>query len=177
MYRSQFTETNLNSAILIDKSSNILIFLTNQFQYRNFHSMTGPNHPLNNRIVFFDNDCGICSFSVRSLLKIDRRQTLSFAPLQGETARSLLDPKWVDRDDLSTIVYLNLDDGTYTRSSAVLAIFRDIGWPYKILTIFKVLPEAFRDSLYDSFAQRRKKLSNSLKCRLLTPEERQQFLP
>ncbi|MCH6257143.1 DUF393 domain-containing protein [Puniceicoccaceae bacterium K14] len=130
-----------------------------------------------NKIVFFDGSCGICSTSIRLLLKIDRKRLLSYTPLQGETAQAFLDPKLADQEDLSTIVYLNVDDDNYTRSDAILAIFKDLGWPYKVLYAFKVLPTPIRDWFYDIIAKNRFSLSKKMQCRLLTPEEGELFLP
>lgn len=139
--------------------------------------MQTPAHNTADRIVFFDGECGICSLSIRMLLKIDFRNRLNFAPLQGETAKALVAPKLIDREDLSTIVYLNFDHDTYIKSNAIIMILRDIGWPYKIFEILKLFPEGFRDYFYEQIAERRFKLSRSLKCRLLTPSERARFLP
>ena len=46
-----------------------------------------PEAPL----LLYDGTCGFCAASVQWVLRHDRRGTLLFAPLQGETARPILE--------------------------------------------------------------------------------------
>ena len=41
-------------------------------------------------IIFFDGVCGMCNVFVNLILRVDRKQTFRFAPLQGATALAML---------------------------------------------------------------------------------------
>ena len=86
-------------------------------------------------IVFFDGFCHLCDSFVNILLKIDKKNTLFFSPLQGKTAKDL--EIITNNEVLKTIVFF---DGKkiYKRSTAVLLIFYKLGGLWSILIIFKI---------------------------------------
>jgi len=43
-------------------------------------------------IIFFDGVCGICNKFVDIILKSDKNEIFFFAPIQGETAKRILQP-------------------------------------------------------------------------------------
>ena len=91
--------------------------------------------PSNKAIVFFDGDCGLCSVSVRFLIKCDSHQHLYFAPLQGVTAQAILPQQYCE--SLRTMVYQRVSvDGQPTlliRSEAVLQALIDTGSAWRHL--------------------------------------------
>lgn len=128
------------------------------------------------RILFYDGDCGICTRSVRFLLKRDRHSRLHFAPLQGTTAQSLL-PEGL-RKKLSTAVYRRREGEVYLRSEAVLYALIDTGstWRFTARALL-CLPNGFRDADYNWVAQNRERLSPKGACPMPSKHEREQLLP
>jgi predicted DCC family thiol-disulfide oxidoreductase YuxK len=121
---------------------------------------------------------------MRWLVDRDRNRRLLFAPLQGETARAVLARHAdVDADDsVSTVVYVRDFGGSservYLRSDAALAILRDVGRGYQVLSAFRALPRGLRDLVYDWIASHRYRWFGKLDaCRLPGPGEGQRFLP
>ncbi|MGJ8654148.1 MAG: thiol-disulfide oxidoreductase DCC family protein [Opitutaceae bacterium] len=128
------------------------------------------------RILFYDGDCGICTRSVRFLLKRDHRERLHFAPLQGTTAQSLL-PEGL-RKELSTAVYRRREGELYLHSEAVLHALIDTEIWWRILArALLCLPNGFRDAVYHWVARNRERLSSNGACELPTEPERRQLLP
>ncbi|MFP4157060.1 MAG: thiol-disulfide oxidoreductase DCC family protein [Opitutales bacterium] len=127
-------------------------------------------------ILFFDGDCGLCTRSVRFLMRRDRAQRLRFAPLQGETAAALLEPKL--RKSLSTVVYHRDSAPWLTRSDAVLHALIDTrsAWRY-LARLALVVPRAWRDWIYDRIAQNRHRFLPKKACPLPTAQERSRILP
>ena len=128
------------------------------------------------RILFYDGECGICTRSVRFLMKRDRQQRLRFAPLQGETAQSLL-PEAL-RKDLSTAVYRQSEAVTYLRSDAALHALIDTGSALRFIAKVSLwIPQGFRDVCYNWIARNRAKLSPKSSCPMPTEQQRRQLLP
>lgn len=126
-------------------------------------------------IVFFDGVCNLCNHAVDFIIRHDKRHSIRFASLQGETAASLLPSDM--RSSLSTLVLFHKEK-IFTHSTAVLNIARLMGWPWKIFCMFFFIPRFLRDALYKTIAQHRYRLwGRRATCRLPSPEELQLFLP
>ncbi len=119
---------------------------------------------------------------MRWLLDADREGILSFAPLQGETARQVLRRHPEVTDDLSSVVYVRDFGGPretlYLRSDAVAAILQDLGSAYRLLALFRFVPRVLRDAAYDWIAAHRYRWFGKLEaCRLPRTGEEKRFLP
>lgn len=128
------------------------------------------------RIVFFDNSCGLCARAVQFCLTEDAWDHLKFAPLDGETARALaanhplLDPKNPLRPD-SLIVWVVHDgkqpDTTLCRAAAAREIARALGGWWQLLNLAtRPVPRQWADRIYDTIAANRRRI-----CRLDKPKE------
>lgn len=119
---------------------------------------------------------------MRWLLDADRRQRLSFAPLQGETAREVLRRHPDVMGDLSTVLYVRDFGGPaetiHQRSDAAAAILRDLGGRYRLLACFRLLPRPVRDAIYDWIAAHRYRWFGTLDaCHLPEKGDELRFLP
>jgi predicted DCC family thiol-disulfide oxidoreductase YuxK len=127
-------------------------------------------------ILFFDGDCGLCSRSVRFLMRRNRSNFLYFAPLQGETAAQYL--KADLRESLSTVVYRRTESEILIRSDAVLQALIDMGSNWRFLARPALLiSRKWRDGLYNWIAARRNKFFDKESCSLPSAQESQQLLP
>jgi predicted DCC family thiol-disulfide oxidoreductase YuxK len=119
---------------------------------------------------------------MRWLIDADREGILSFAPLQGETAREVLARHPDVTGALSSVVYVR-DFGTlretlHLRSDAVAAILQDLGGAYRLLSLFRFIPRVLRDAAYDWIAAHRYRWFGKLDtCRLPRKGEEKRFLP
>lgn len=124
-------------------------------------------------IVFFDGYCVLCNGFVDFLLKVDRKEELHFASLQGLSAQKLLGPT---EQEPPFIVYLD-ERGQSTRSTAVLRILARLGGVYRLTGIFYVLPRLIRDGIYNFIAKRRHRwFGKRSACRMPLPHERARLL-
>lgn len=120
-------------------------------------------------ILFFDGVCGLCNKSVDFLIRIDKRNKLLFAPLQGETAAEILEKKYVE--DLDSMA-LSIDGKTYTKSTAVLKSLISIGGIWVIFGVFLIIPQIVRDWVYIQIAKNRYEIFGKTEsCRIPTAEE------
>jgi predicted DCC family thiol-disulfide oxidoreductase YuxK len=95
---------------------------------------------------------------VQLVLHADRKGSLRFAPLQGEFAREALarhrelqgvdSMAWVEWDPQGT-------EQVLVRSHAVLRLASYLGFPWRLLTVGRVVPAFIRDGMYDWIARHR----------------------
>ncbi|MEM6822517.1 MAG: DCC1-like thiol-disulfide oxidoreductase family protein [Verrucomicrobiota bacterium] len=133
-------------------------------------------------IVFFDGECFMCNRSMKFLLNIDQKKHLWFAPLQGETAKPIIERRDDLDGDLKSIVYIEHlgteEEEAYLRSTAVLLSLRRIGGVWRILSWATVIPAGIRDTVYDFVARNRIRWFGSIEmCGLIPSEQREQLLP
>jgi predicted DCC family thiol-disulfide oxidoreductase YuxK len=126
------------------------------------------------KIIFFDGYCGLCNGFVDFIIKFDKNAVFKFSPLQSEFAKTKLSQS--DLKDLKSVVVL-INDQTYRKAEAALKALAELGWPWKILLIFSLLPEKVLNFFYDLIAANRYRIFGKREtCRLPTPEERERFI-
>ncbi len=127
-------------------------------------------------ILFFDGHCNLCNNSVDFVITRDKKHMFRFAPLQGETAKDVLDDVNIDLEHPDSFV-LSKDNEVYFRSTAALMVARQLGFPWSLMSVFLVVPPFIRDAVYNLIARNRYKwFGRKETCRLPSPEERRLFL-
>ncbi len=127
-----------------------------------------------NPVVFFDGVCGLCNRAVDFLIQNDFAGTFRYAPLQGEHAQKYLPAE--DIEQLKTIILLH-DGKTYTKSNAALMICKFLGGIWFFAQVFWLIPQRWRDFLYDLISKNRYKIFGKHEtCRLPSAKERDLFL-
>ena len=109
-------------------------------------------------VVFYDGVCRLCDRTVQFLLKIDRHQILTFAPLQGETAKRLArhDPRF---RDLETMVFVEsygtARERVSSRSTGILRMLARVGGLWRVVSWLRAVPTPVRDWVYRTVARHR----------------------
>ncbi len=128
----------------------------------------------NQRILFYDGECGFCSFWVRFFSERDRKKRIYYAPLQGPTAHQLL-PQELTKE-LSSVVYYN-EGKILLKSEAILAAFKEIRYSPDLLFLAQLIPKSLRQRLYDWVARHRHHfLTAPAFCPMPSEELKKQFL-
>ncbi len=126
------------------------------------------------KIVFFDGICSFCNQSVDFLMKIDNKNSLKFASLQGKTAKEKLD--LIQLENTDSIVYYQ-HENIYIKSKAVIRLLTDIGGFWNIAYLGYLIPNFIRDFLYDIIAKNRYKWFGKREtCRIPSSEEKGKLL-
>jgi predicted DCC family thiol-disulfide oxidoreductase YuxK len=134
-------------------------------------------------LVVFDGQCGLCSRTVRWLLRRDRHNRLRF--LAAESPRAVT---FVARSGIanspgsrpSTIVAVHAaetpSERIFSRSEAVRTILRELPqpWPF-VAAALGLVPRPLRDLAYQLIARLRHRLGPR-SCPAFTPAQRQRFL-
>lgn len=154
-------------------------------------------------LVLYDGVCGLCDRLVQFLLAEDRDGVLSYAPLQGPTARAALEriglgelaaggggevggaetgtESGAEPGAPGTMVFLR-DQGSdreraYLRSDGVLATLDALGGIWRPASWLRVLPRPLRDAVYRWVAANRYRWFGRYDvCKLPPPEARERLL-
>jgi len=132
-------------------------------------------------VILYDGVCGVCNRFNRFVLKRDPKARFVFAPLQTETARSLLAPHGLTPDDLDTLYVIVSEPGgsrrALSKARAVFFVLAELGGKWRALAALRVLPKFLLNLGYDAFARHRYRwLGRWNTCPLPKPEELSRFL-
>jgi len=133
-------------------------------------------------VVLFDGVCALCHASVRWLVSIDNKAVLYYAPLQGETGKSVLSRHPDADQSLSTILYVRDMGGDserlYQRSDASFEILYELGGVWRVLSWCRFVPRVLRDAVYGFIARHRYRWFGKFDtCRLPESGDSGRFLP
>ena len=132
-------------------------------------------------LVLYDGVCGLCSRLLQFLLKHDRRAVFTFASLQSEVGRATVERFGGNPDELSSFYvlanYRSNHPRMFSRSSAALFVAGQLGWPWKMAALMRLLPPAIRDRLYNVVARNRYRVFGRFEqCLTPRPEFRGRFV-
>lgn len=127
---------------------------------------------------------------MQSVLRLDDEGVFRFAPLQAlaagrlaaeapdvaERTTAAVTAAGLDLATLDSIIVVD-DAGAHVRSDAFFRVMRTLGWPYRALGVFQVLPKGLRDGVYDWVARNRYRLFGTHdSCWMPQPAWRDRFL-
>lgn len=127
-------------------------------------------------IILFDAECILCSANAQFVLSHDRKKRFRLASMQGDVGAALYRRFGIDPTNPDSIIVV---DGEHMLrdSDAVLAIYAGLGWPWKAVSIFRLIPRFIRDPLYLLIARNRYRLFGKRdSCWLPSPEYRDRLL-
>ena len=109
------------------------------------------------------------------MLKKEKNQRITFAPLQSQTGIALL--KQYDLENkIDSIVFIK-NGKAYIKSSAALQVTKFLKGLWPLLFGFYIIPKFIRDAVYDYIAKNRITWFGSADyCEMLTPELKTRFL-
>lgn len=141
----------------------------------------GPPHTEGAHLVLYDGVCGLCNRLLQFLLEHDRRAAFSFASLQSPAGRALVERFGGNPDELSSFHvvanYRASHARMFSRSSAALFVASQLGWPWKLAVLLRVLPAASLDRVYNVIARNRYRMFGRYEqCPTPRPEFRDRFV-
>jgi len=105
-------------------------------------------------ILLYDGVCNLCHGAVQFVLKHEREPMVRFGSLQSAIGRELLVRHGFDPDALDSLVLI-VEDRAFSKSTAVLRLTPYLRAPWSWLGVFRVVPRALRDWMYDRVAASR----------------------
>jgi predicted DCC family thiol-disulfide oxidoreductase YuxK len=113
--------------------------------------------PADHPIIVFDGDCVLCSANAQFVLRHDRDHHFRLASMQGEVGAALYARFGIDPTNPDSLIVVQGDD-LLRDSDAVLMIYSALGWPWRVMSVFYLVPRALRDPVYRFIARNRYRL-------------------
>ena len=135
------------------------------------------NLPQHKKIILFDGLCNLCNASVQFIIKRDTKDVFRFVSLQSNLGQELLQQLPISTQKIDSIILYESDKAYYYKSEAVFEIVKSIGGFFYCLLIFKWLPTAVTNTIYDYIAKNRYRwFGKKEQCLVPTKELQSKFL-
>lgn len=108
-------------------------------------------------IIVFDAKCVLCTANAQFVLKRDTQGRFLLASMQGKVGSALYRRYGIDPADPETMLLVE-GDRVRRDSDAVLAIYSGLGWPWRAMALFRLIPRFVRDAVYRLVARHRYRL-------------------
>lgn len=131
--------------------------------------------PADKGLVLFDGYCHLCSGVVQRILKRDKAAYFRFAPLSSSLAAEIKTHFHI-AENVDSIVLIE-QGKAYVYADAAMRIGRKLGGVYRLLSVGRLLPRAWRDGIYKWIARHRLKWwGRSESCFLPDESYKERFL-
>lgn len=132
-------------------------------------------------LVLYDGVCPLCDHFVQFLLRIDGKDQLRFAALQGSLGTEILRQHGREADALSTVLvvpdYDQAGSRLLDRSDAALFAIASAGGIYRTVNVFRIVPRILRDAIYRAVARWRYRVFGHFEsCPTPRPKTHAKFL-
>lgn len=125
------------------------------------------------QLILFDGVCNFCNSTVNFIIKKDKKDQFRFASLQSEIGQGFVGDLPSNTD---SIVYVR-NQKVLIKSTAALYIAIDLGYPFKLFAIFRLIPTSWRDSCYDYIAKNRYRwFGKTDHCEIPTEQSHKKFI-
>jgi predicted DCC family thiol-disulfide oxidoreductase YuxK len=137
-----------------------------------------PKSGFGKMTLYYDGECGFCHRVIRFLLAEDKKDIISFSPLQGQHIKTKFSQS--ERDAFPDSIVLVTENRTvFLKSSAVCTMLISMGGFWRIIGhLLSFIPQAIRDITYTGIGKIRKSLVKKPDglCPLVDKELRAKFL-
>jgi predicted DCC family thiol-disulfide oxidoreductase YuxK len=133
--------------------------------------------PKDKKIILFDGVCNLCNTSVQYVIKRDKNDIFRFLPLQSDLGQQIIKHIGIANQNIDSIILYEPGKAYYYKSGAAIEVAKSLGGFLTYSTIFRIIPSALRDILYDFVARNRYKwYGKKESCMIPTPELKAKFL-
>lgn len=129
-----------------------------------------------NNIVIFDGVCNLCNWSVLFIVKRDAKAIFKFTSMQSEFGVAILQRGGLSFENPESVLLLK-DGELLNKSSAAIAIATKLDGAWKLLALFRFLPQNLRDAIYSWIAKNRYRCFGKRdECMVPTEELKKRFI-
>jgi len=105
-------------------------------------------------ILIFDGHCVLCSSFVQFILRTDRERRFRLLAAQTPIGAALYRHLGLNPTDYETNILLE-DGRAWLKSEGSLRVFEELGFPWSLISVGRLLPRSVRDWLYEIVARNR----------------------
>lgn len=135
------------------------------------------NLPENKKIILFDGVCNLCNSAVQFVIQHDTKDVFRFVALQSELGQEILKHIGINPKNIDSIILYEPGVAYYYKSSAAIKIAQNLDGFWHFETVFRIIPTAIRNQLYDYIAKNRYKwYGKQESCMIPSPELKAKFL-
>ena len=135
-----------------------------------------PNIQENDKVILFDGVCKLCNAWSNFIIKNDKNHNFKLCSVQSNEGQKILKHFNFPTEYFETMLYVE-GNHYYQKSDAFFKIIYLLGFPWCLPYIFKILPKALRDWLYDRIALNRYALFGKYDfCSLPTPDHENRYI-
>ncbi|GAB3382769.1 thiol-disulfide oxidoreductase DCC family protein [Spongiibacter taiwanensis] len=140
-----------------------------------------PHISPDDQVLLFDGVCALCRGWGRFIIRTDKHCRIRLCSVQSDAGQDLLRHFDLPTDQFDTLVFIRKGQ-PLLRSRAVLAVLTELGWPWKLAGVFRLIPVGLSDWLYTRLARNRYRLFGMLnggvydQCLLPTSRHSQRFV-
>lgn len=113
-----------------------------------------PPFPDDRPIIVFDGWCALCSGWAKFVLKHDRQKKFRLLPAQTDLGRALYMHYGLDPEDYETNILIQ-GGCAWFKSEGSIRMAEELGFPWSMAKVIRVLPVSVRDYLYEGVARNR----------------------
>ncbi|GGX65808.1 thiol-disulfide oxidoreductase [Litorimonas cladophorae] len=144
------------------------------YSYRSDPSV--PDFSDDRAIIVFDGYCVMCSGFMRFVLRKDRKEHFRFLPAQSPLGEALYVHYGLKAGDYDSVLLIENGE-VRVKWDASLGVFENLGWPWKLAGMGRILPKFLAVPLYDFIARNRFNWFGRREvCMIPTAEEQSRFL-
>ena len=135
-----------------------------------------PHLEEDDKVILFDGVCKLCNAWSHFIIHHDKNHDFKLASVQSQQGKDIL-------------AYFNYPTGVYEtmlvvhgdrcmeKSDAFFFVMKTMGFPWRLLLVFSIIPKRLRNWLYDRVALNRYTLFGKYNaCRLPTPDHHKRYL-
>jgi len=135
-----------------------------------------PNVGASDQVILFDGVCKLCNGWSRFVIRFDTHKKFKLCAVQSDEGQAILQWFGYPTNYFNTMLLIQ-GNRVLEKSDSILAIVKQLPFPWPLLSVFKCMPRLFRDWFYDRVAQNRYKIfGRCAACILATPDHQQRFL-
>ncbi len=116
-----------------------------------------PHMKTDDKVILFDGVCKLCHLWTRFIIQYDTQYVFKLATVQSDEGQAILKHFNMPTDRFDTMLLVD-GESAYDKSTAFLNVVRLLPHPFKVVSVFRVIPRVIRDWLYDRIALNRYKI-------------------
>jgi predicted DCC family thiol-disulfide oxidoreductase YuxK len=135
-----------------------------------------PNVVMADKVILFDGVCKLCNAWSNFIINHDHQHKFKLCSVQSDEGQKILKHFGLPTDSYETMLYVE-GDTFYQQSDAFFQVIAKLGYPWKAVCLFRIIPKPIRNWLYDRIALNRYRLFGKYDyCSLPTADHKARYL-